>query len=189
MISSHVNSLFNSVSYRIGDILIDPGDEWEGFYNVSAILLTHAHFDHIYGLSRVIELNPEAKVYTNEFGKKMLLDPKLNMSKYHESPFIFNYPENLILIPDSPDSSTPLFNVHCSMFAKRPLRFFSSPGHNPSCISYIIGDSVFTGDAYIPGLKTVTNLPDGNEELAQQSIKEILKLSEGKAIFPGHKIL
>ena len=63
-----------------------------------------------------------------------------------------------------------------------------TPGHNPGCITWAIGDAVFTGDAYIPGIKTVTNLPGADKALAAQSELSILKLAEGKQIFPGHKI-
>lgn len=84
----YINSVFSSKSYRIGSILIDPGDEWEGFENVDAVLLTHAHFDHIYGLNRVVELNPEVKIFTNTAGQEALLNDRLNMSRYHETPFV-----------------------------------------------------------------------------------------------------
>ena len=92
----YINSVFSSKSYRIGSILIDPGDEWEGFENVDAVLLTHAHFDHIYGLNRVVELNPGVKIFTNTAGQEALLNDRLNMSRYHETPFVLEYPENII---------------------------------------------------------------------------------------------
>ncbi len=50
------------MSYAFSRVLVDPGDVWEGFKNVSAVLLTHAHFDHIYGLNELLEISPEAKV-------------------------------------------------------------------------------------------------------------------------------
>ncbi len=89
-IRNHVNSLFNSVSYRIGEVLIDPGDEWEGYKGVKAVLLTHAHFDHIYGLNRVAELNPEVRVYTTSFGREMLMSDKKNMSAIMNLPLFLS---------------------------------------------------------------------------------------------------
>ena len=179
MIEIHINSLFNSVSYKIGNIIIDPGDEWEGFTNVKAILLTHAHFDHIYGLNKTIELNPEAIVFTNKEGREMLLDSKLNLSSYHESSFIFNYPENIIIVKD---------NDIMDFGEALKVEIYETPGHNPSCLSFIIGDYIFTGDSYIPGCKTVTNLPNGDKILAEKSIEKILNLAHNKIIMPGHKI-
>lgn len=175
----HLNSLFNSFSYRLGKFLIDPGDEWEGFENVEAVLLTHAHFDHIYGLNRVVELNPFLIVYTNESGKKMLLNSRKNLSFYHDSPFVFNYPKNICIVNDSDEI----------IIEGKKAKAVFSPGHNPSCISWIIENNLFTGDAYISGLKTITNLPKGNKRQAEESKSLILSLSESILnckIYPGH---
>jgi len=174
----YINSVLSSKSYRIGSILIDPGDEWEGFENVDAVLLTHAHFDHIYGLNRVVELNPEVKIFTNTAGQEALLNDRLNMSRYHETPFVLEYPENIIPINDGDE-----IDLGNGLIAKAIF----TPGHNPSCITWIIGDAVFTGDSYIPGIKTVTNLPHSNKSQAIESEKLIIKLCESRTIFSGHK--
>ena len=63
---------------------------------------------------------------------------------------------------------------------------FETPGHHPSCLTFMVEYNLFTGDAFIPGVKVVTNLPKGDNKLAQESMERILKLSEGKRIRPGH---
>ncbi len=63
-----------------------------------------------------------------------------------------------------------------------------TPGHNPSCITWVIGDAVFSGDSYIPGVKTVTNLPGADKSEASRSEILLQNLAEGKCIYPGHKI-
>lgn len=176
---NYINSLFNSTTYRIANAILDPGDEWEGFNNVRAVLLTHAHFDHIYGLNRLLEINPMAIVYTNEHGREMLLNDKLNMSRYHETPFEIQYPERIIVINNGAKIRLGDDSIAKAIF---------TPGHNPSCITWVIDDCVFTGDAYIPGIKTVTNLPGGNKNQAAESIEIIKKISNGRRIFPGHKV-
>lgn len=177
-LKSKVNSLFSSITYRVGLTLVDPGDEqdWAG---VEIVLLTHAHVDHIYGLNRVLELNPSALVYTNLAGREALLSDKKNMSRYHETPFVFAYPENIRVVDDGDE-----INLGDGLVAEAHF----TPGHNPGCITWVIGDSIFTGDSYIPGIKTVTNLPGSDKALAAQSELLIKKLAEGKRIFPGHKI-
>lgn len=177
-IFSHTNSFFNSKTYRLGDIVVDPGDVWV-FEGVKDVLLTHAHFDHIYGLNELLRISPLAKVYTNEIGKEMLLDARKNMSFYHETPYVFEYPEAIVIIKDGDE-----ITLSKGFSAKAVF----TPGHNPSCITWIIGNSMFTGDSYIPGIKTVTNLPGGNKTEAKKSESTILSISSDLTIYPGHSV-
>lgn len=167
------------MSYSVNDTLIDAGDEWEGFYNVSNVLLTHAHFDHIYGLNRVIELNPNVQIYTNEPGREMLLNARKNLSYYHNTPFILFNTSRIVTVADGED-----VEVGNGLMAKSIF----TPGHNPSCISWVIEDEIFTGDSYIPGMKVVTNLPGGNKEQAKDSEAKILKLAQNRKIYSGHML-
>jgi glyoxylase-like metal-dependent hydrolase (beta-lactamase superfamily II) len=66
--------------------------------------------------------------------------------------------------------------------------FYETPGHNPGCLTMVMGDKIFTGDAYIPGVGANTRLPRADKELAKISLERILKLAEGRKILPGHKI-
>lgn len=177
-LQSRVNSLFNSITYRLDSIVIDPGDQ-QDWAEVNDVLLTHAHFDHIYGLNSILESNPDLKVYTNKVGSLALLDAKLNLSKYHGDAFTFDYPENIIIIEDNEE-----VKLGNGMFAKAIFTL----GHNDSCITWIINDYIFTGDSYIPGVKVVTNLPGGNRVKAAESVERIMKLAEGRIVCPGHKI-
>ncbi len=174
-----INSFFNSISYCIGCILVDVGDYWDGFKQAEYVLLTHAHFDHIYGLNKLVDSNPKIKVFTNLSGKQMLCDAKKNLSYYHESSFVFDYPPNIVVINDGEEVV-----LKNGLIAKAVF----TPGHNPSCITWIIDDYVFSGDSYIPGVKVITNLPDGNKEFARQSIEKIRQLSFSKKLLPGHFI-
>lgn len=166
------------MSYALNGILMDPGDEWQGFECVSKVLLTHAHFDHIYGLNKLIKISPSVKVYTNGYGKQMLLDARKNMSYYHETPFVFENTENIVVIEDGDEIKLDNDQIAKAVF---------TPGHNPSCITWIIEDAIFTGDSFIPGIKTVTNLPGGNKSQALESQNLIKSLAICKTIYPGHK--
>lgn len=179
IVKQHINTLYNSVCYALGHLLIDPGDEWSGFEGVRAILLTHAHFDHIYGLNEVLVQNPDARVFTNAEGRRMLVDAKLNLSKYHGTPFTFDVPDHIVVVANGEE-----VQLDEDMVAKA----IYTPGHNPSCITWAVGCFLFTGDSYIPGLKTVSNLPKGNKKQALESENIILKLAENKIIYPGHYI-
>jgi len=178
-IEIHVNNLFGSICYCYGNTIIDPGDKWSGFNEVKNILLTHAHFDHIYGLNKVVELNSEVRVFTNGAGKEMLLDARKNMSLYNDTPLVFGYPELIVIVEDHEE-----IDFGKGVTAKAVF----TPGHNPSCITWIVGDALFTGDAYIPGLKTVTNLPGGDRQQAEESLELIQTLAQNRTIYPGHGV-
>ena len=62
-----------------------------------------------------------------------------------------------------------------------------TPGHHPSCLTFEIGDYLFTGDAYIPGEKVVTILPGADKTLAAESLERIKRMAEGKVVCPGHE--
>ncbi|MEE3485529.1 MAG: MBL fold metallo-hydrolase [Bacteroidales bacterium] len=146
---------------------------------VVGVLLTHAHFDHIYGLPELLDLFPQCRVYSNEAGRVTIADVRKNMSLYHDTPVSVEG-KYICLCDDK--SEIPLFD---GISAK----VFSTPGHHSSCLSFMVGDYFFTGDAYIPGIKVVTNMPGGNKAQAQESVALIQELSKGKQICPGHIVV
>ena len=180
-----VNSIFNSCTYILSQggetWLVDCGDLDQILSRIDGklrgVLLTHTHFDHIYGLNHLLALFPDITIVTNESGREGLLSDKLNFSRYHEEPFILDTPENVKLVSDG--ELIPLFdNVSA--------RAVYTPGHSPSCVTWIVDDLIFTGDSYIPGVKTVTNFPHANKEQAAQSEALIKRLAESRRICPGH---
>lgn len=187
-----VNSIFTSKTYilfckgRDKAWLVDIGDiepvvEFlqEKKLMVEGVFLTHGHFDHIYGLPSLLEHYPNCKVYTTEFGKKTLASDKLNMSRYHEMPIIYEGGKVVVVHEGE----------RLKLFDGEPLlEFYETPGHNPGCLTMVLGDKIFTGDAYIPGVGANTQLPHANKEQAQQSLERILKMAEGKRILCGHQV-
>ena len=142
------------------------------------VLLTHVHYDHIYGLPRLRELFPELRVYTNEYGKMALGSEKLNYSKYHNDPIVYES-ENIVVCEAGDE---------IELFEGVIAKVHETPGHSDSCLTYEVGDYLFTGDAYIPGVKVVTTLKGGDKNLAARSVEKILELAEGKDICPGHEV-
>lgn len=177
-VKRNVNKVFGSVTYRLGDVVVDPGDSLI-FDDVRAVLLTHAHFDHIYGLNELLKRSPDARVFTNSSGARLLLNARKNLSFYHGSPFVIDRPENIVTIDD--DTSLEAWGLG-------HIRAYQTPGHHPSCITWAAGSHLFSGDAYIPGIKTPTNLPGGNRALAEDSLSLILELACGRILHPGHDL-
>lgn len=184
------NRVFNSRTYILfhegsDEVwLVDCGDfrTLQSLLNnqrLTGILLTHTHFDHIYGLNELLRHSPDVLVYTNECGKEGLLDARKNMSFYHETPFVFEFPENIRIVNDGEE---------IELSEGLDAQIVSTPGHHPSCLTYVVGNAIFTGDSYIPGTKVVTNLPKGNKRQAQESLDKILHLSRTHTVYPGHHI-
>ena len=184
-----VNSIFDSITWLLSETegnqvwLVDCGDidpiiEKISSRDIVGVLLTHAHFDHIYGLPELVKRFPKCKIYTNEYGRDTLADAKLNMSLYHEMPLTFEGPQ--VQICGEGDEIT--------IFHEVIAKIYETPGHHPSCLTIKVNDYMFTGDAYIPGVKVVTNLPKGNKKMALESLEKILKMIHDKHICPGHKV-
>ncbi len=194
MIEIHdiTNTIFTSKTYILskagGDKawLVDIGDidpvlsylEVHHLY-VEGVFLTHAHFDHIYGLDALVAHFPNCKVIVCEYAKLALASDKLNMSRYHGISIMFES-DNIVVVHE--DESMRLFEN------EPEIVFYETPGHNPGCLTLVLGDMIFTGDAYIPGVGANTRLPRADKELAKVSLERILKLAEGKRIFSGHLV-
>ena len=180
-----VNSIFRSCSYIVSrdqqSWLIDCGDVDQILPliggSLCGVMLTHAHFDHIYGLNTLLSLFPSMPVYTSKAGLGGLLDDKMNFSRYYGDPIVLEKPGNVRTVNDG--TTIELFN---GIQAKAVF----TPGHSPCCVTWIIGDAVFTGDSYIPGVKTVANIPHSDKHMAAQSEAAIRQLAEHRAIYPGH---
>lgn len=184
-ISQHINSIFNSNTYLIEDKtydycwLIDIGDTdylIDKSLNIKGIILTHSHFDHIYGINEIIEKKRDCKIYISEYGKNALFSDKLNMSKYHGTSLICNS-DNICVLNDGDK---------IDLYPNNTLNVIATPGHCPSCLTYYTDNYIFTGDSYIPDIKVVTNLPKGNKIQAQESLERIKELAKNRIIYPGH---
>lgn len=194
MIEIHdiTNTIFTSKTYILSKAgeekawLVDIGDIEpvlayldEHHLSVEGVFLTHAHFDHIYGLGALVRHFPNCKVIVCEYAKQALASDKLNMSRYHGTPIIFES-ENVVVVHEG---------ERMKLFKDEPVMvFYETPGHNPGCLTMVMGDIIFTGDAYIPGVGANTRLPRADKELAKISLERILKLAEGKTILSGHQI-
>lgn len=187
IVKSIINTVLESRTYilevsRTEFWIVDPGDieqimETAGDGKVlKGILLTHIHYDHIYGLPALIRIFPGAIIYTNEAGVEALASAKLNLSKYHDKPIIYSG-KNIKVVREE-DSITLLDGINAKVI--------ETPGHSPTCITYLIGSYVFSGDSYIPGYNVVTNLPNGNKKEADKSKARIIRLAESRILCPGH---
>ena len=147
--------------------------------SVAGVFLTHGHFDHFYGLQALVERFPDCKVFATAYTKQAIASENLNLSFKLEKPITY-HGANVNKVKEGDEFS--LFDD------EPPLKICEVPGHNPGCMAMIVGDYIFTGDAYIPGLGVKDFVPYADKEQAKFSMERILKLAEGKTVFAGHDI-
>lgn len=191
-IHNFVNSVLNSKTYvlycdesrnawvaDIGDV--EPVLHFleDNKLSVVGVFLTHGHYDHFYGLQALIDYFPACKVYATEYTKQAIASEELNLSFKSDKPITY-HGNNVFVVKEGDEFA--LFN------GDPLLHIYEVPGHNPGCIAMVIGDYIFTGDAYIPGLGVKDFVPFANKEQAKRSMERILKMSEGKTIFAGHQV-
>ncbi|MGX9135258.1 MBL fold metallo-hydrolase [Rummeliibacillus sp. JY-2-4R] len=167
-------------------LVIDPGGEGEKFVkqlralNLKplAILLTHAHFDHIGGVDAVREAF-KIPVYLHKKESSWLQDPKKNGSaKYAEIPDIIIEPTDQLISEEK--------IVEKGNFS---FEILHTPGHSPGSITFLFKNEGFAivGDTLFEGSIGRTDLPEGNSKQLLSSIHDkLLTLDEETIIYPGH---
>ena len=185
-----VNSFFSSNTFVLTEInspdcwLVDVGDiepilELVGNRQIKGVFLTHTHYDHIYGINKLVEHFPECIIYTSLHGKEGLFSDKLNLSRYHDDSIIFQG-EHIEVLNEGDE---------VKLFANLGLKALYTPGHDWSCMSYYTDDSVFSGDSYIPNIKVVTSFPKSNKRDALISLNRLVELCRTRDIYPGHHVI
>lgn len=164
-------------------IVIDPADRGEYLYNafsekgfeIVAILLTHAHFDHIWGCNKLRELSG-AKVYAWEEEKDLCESASLNVSEDVGRPYVVTVDEYL---KDGEQKS----------IEGMKFKVIGTPGHTKgSCCYYFEDDNILiSGDTLFEGSVGRSDLPTGNGGVLIRSLKnKLLCLPEETQVFPGH---
>ena len=166
--------------------IVDPGDvqpifDWMRLNNkglMAGIMLTHAHFDHIYGINELLEKFPKSPVYVaNEYGKSLLFDEKKNNSYFAPT-------DNVVI---KPDAQIEFFPSAMSLWPNVTLNVFHTPGHSEDSVCLQVDDLLFTGDTLIHNLRTVTKLRGGDTVKLNASLELLKTLSDkGLHVCPGH---
>lgn len=144
-------------------------------WNLSHIIETHVHADHLTGAQALKKAFPNAK---SAIGA--------NVVKVQET---FAKALNLKSISlKGSEFDILLHNEDKLHIGSMELRALATPGHTPACMIFIVGDAVFTGDTiFMPDFGTARcDFPGGSAEQLYDSIKKIFELPETSRVFVGH---
>jgi glyoxylase-like metal-dependent hydrolase (beta-lactamase superfamily II) len=175
--------LLSNGTFKEDVFLIDIGNSQDVLktltnkQKIKGIFLTHAHFDHIYGINDIITQYPDCIVYCSDYAFEGLFSEKLNLSFYHQKPIILESNNTSIISDD----------MVFELFPNCQLKVLETKGHNKGSLCFKVNSVIFTGDSLIPKVPVVTKLKSGNKEEAIKSILKIKKNSQpNDMVYPGH---
>lgn len=161
-------------------LLIDPGDRFDELDTIlsneeatlDAILLTHAHFDHIAGVDDILKRH-DVDVYLNPYEHSFLTDADLNASNGFLRYVVCNARPKTLEQGRMQIGNFDLETIHC-------------PGHSIGSTVFKIDNKLFTGDVLFYGSIGRTDLPTGSQYSMMKSLKLLTDLKEDFEVYPGH---
>lgn len=164
-------------------VVIDPSSSKDGIINFikknslncKAVLLTHAHFDHMRGVDRIInEFN--AELYVGFDDVDGLTDEYKNCSILCGANVVVNSKAN------------PVADNDILHLLDEDIKVIYTPYHTIGSVSYYIEKSkvIFTGDSLFKGCIGRHDLPTSNSRLVGDSLAKLSRLPDDVKVYTGH---
>lgn len=163
-------------------LVIDPGDEAgviadalaEGSSEPVAILLTHAHLDHI-GAIAGLKRRFDVPVYLHPDDRPLYEQAEAQAAAFG------------LAVEPLPPPDQHLAHGQELRLADLTFEVRHAPGHSPGGVVFVGEGHAFVGDCVFAGSIGRTDLPGGDMTTLLRSINEqILTLPEGTVLYTGH---
>lgn len=141
------------------------------------ILLTHAHIDHIAGLTEIRQAFPGVEVWGHPSEFEWFGDPMLNLSGAMGMPFTCAGPEHELREGMTLTLGDSAWDV------------LHTPGHSPGSVTLVERDArlAIVGDTLFSGSIGRSDFPTSDEATLFASIREkIYALDDETVVHPGH---
>ena len=170
-------------------VMIDPGDEAlrlrgaldDEHLRLGAILVTHAHLDHVGAVSELRAWSRAVVCFPEQ--EKELLD------WLPESYRLFGLPAKAVPEVDVwlPAGIADLSAVlSAEQLGGLEIAVHPTPGHTAGGVSYQIGANCFVGDTLFRDSVGRTDLPGGSWSRLQESLQRLMQLPADIVVYPGH---
>ena len=146
----------------------------DGQPKLVAIILTHAHYDHMLYLDDWRKTG--APVYLGAGDVQGMTDPDYNVSgRVFGDPKTYGAADVLLRDGDT------------IIFGDETLTVYETPGHTEGCISLGCQSALFTGDTmFAYGSIGRCDLPGSSHDKMQASLSRLLAFPSQTKIYPGH---
>lgn len=136
------------------------------------IILTHGHYDHFVSIEEV-QKNFNVPVYISREDLPKITNLNLSCGFFFG---ITSLPKinNILILPQE----LKLGNLE--------FKIINTPGHTNGSVCLKIEDALFTGDTLFNDGVGRTDLPTGNVNKLNESLKLLMKLNDNLKVYPGH---
>ncbi|MBF0713998.1 MBL fold metallo-hydrolase [Gemella sp. GH3] len=165
-------------------LIVDPGAGFKKInkvinklqITVEAIILTHAHFDHIASLDEC-RMTYNAPVYISPKENDWLESGELNLS--------YAYGLREAIVTSRAEYEFEEYKDYT--LAGMTFTVLPTPGHSPGGLSFDFGEFIVVGDALFNGGYGRYDLPGSNYDELKHSLHNVLfKLDGNKVVYSGH---
>lgn len=165
-------------------VVIDPAALPKRLYNyiienelkIEAVLLTHAHFDHIMGADLFVDELGASVVYVHENDADMMENPVLNLSNVYTRGYTYS-------------KYTCIRDKQILKHAGFEFQVIHTPGHTSGGVSYYVAENnvVFSGDTLFQASIGRTDFETSSMSDMIHSIKDkLFELPDDTLVCPGH---